>query len=103
MEKDIISRINISMKDGEQYGAFAVEGKANEILAMATGIIHATLDETPENRSVFRREARRILRQTRPDWIDRLVFYAVGVVVIFAVIALVGNALVGVAKLLGVW
>lgn len=70
--EDNISRINIQMKDGERYGVPIVEGRANELVAMASGVIYASLMEEPKNRRAFRKAARCILRDTRPDWISYL-------------------------------
>lgn len=98
-----ISRISIQMLNGERYGVPIVEGKANEILAMATGVIHATLAETPKNRKYFRRNAWKILRDTRPEWINSVAIYTLGIAVMFGAVYLVGNGLVIVARALGMW
>ena len=103
MQKDNVSRISVQMLDGERFGVPCVEGKANELLAMASGVIHATLIETPKNRKYFRRAAWKILRETRPEWLNTAAVYTLGVGVIFGAVYLVGNGLVIVARALGMW
>lgn len=103
MEKTIVSRINVSMRDGEQYGVPCVEGRADELLAMATGIVHQALQQSPKSRLMFARNAWMILHDTRPAWVNRLVFDVLGVGVIFALVYAVGNGLVLIGRAVGLW
>lgn len=103
MVKDEVSRISVQMLDGQRYGVPIVEGKANELLAMASGVIHATLMETPKNRKYFRRAAWKILRDTRPEWLNTAAVYTVGVGVILGTVFLVGNGIVLIGKAVGLW
>ena len=63
---DDISKINIALLDGEIYGTPIIEGKASEILAMATLVIDGALEHCPNSRRAFRRAARAVLRRTKP-------------------------------------
>ena len=100
---DSVTRINVAMRNGKQYGTPIVEGKVDEVLLMATSLIQAVLEETPEKRRAFRRAARCMLRNTRPRWQSELLKAVIGAVAIGLVVFLVGNGLVFIASALGIW
>ena len=87
---DNISKISIAALDGEIYGTPIIEGKANEILAMATMAIDGVLQQCPKSRREVRREVRKVLRRTKPRSERKTDFVLFVLQTIFAFLAVTG-------------
>lgn len=103
MQKDEISRISVQMLDGKDYGTPIIEGKPEELLKMATTVAWVEIYKEPKLRRDFRRIAWKILRDTRPAWINTVAIYTLGVGVIFGTVFLFGNGIVLLGKAVGLW
>lgn len=103
MQKDNVSRISVQMLDGANYGTPIIVGKPEEILSMAMTSALISVQEKPCLRKAFLALARNILRETRPEWLNTAAVYTLGVGVIFGTVFLVGNGIVLIGKVVGLW
>lgn len=87
---DDISKINIALLDGEIYGTPIIEGKASEILAMATLVIEGALEHCPNSRRAFRKAARAVLRRTKPKNERKTDFILFALQMVIAFLAVTG-------------
>ena len=104
MTKDEISRISLQMLNGKNYGVPIIDGDPNELLAMAMCAASSIVkNEPPYMRKAFRTISLKILRDTRPEWMNTAAVYCVGVAVLFGLVAIIGNGMVLIAKGVGLW
>lgn len=69
MEKDNISRISVSMLNGENYGSPIIDGDPLELVLMAMCAASSVIKNEPDTRKCFLRLTRRIRKDTAPDWV----------------------------------
>ena len=68
-EKNEISRVSVQMLNGEVYGVPIVIGKPSEVLTIALGVAVAVLCGEKDGRRILKRMVRKILWDSRPDWV----------------------------------
>lgn len=71
MEKDRISRINVQMLNGENYGVPIIDGDPIELIVMSMSVASSVAINNPDKRWAFRKLMRKLNRETLPDWFQR--------------------------------
>ncbi len=97
MEKDRISRINVQMMNGENYGVPIIDGDPVELIIMSMSVASTMAINHPDKRWAIRKLMRRLKRETLPEWFQRflndLPWGIVGAACIYGVLRGVGAVL----------